>query len=391
MKMKHVLIMAIVLYIFSTGGTYAAFSVIGSSKVAQNPTDQTNQTTGNETPEEPEGLAIDPGEPKDQVCPLSGAMYTKTEKDVWASRRPLAVMIENHPEARPQSGLIRADIVFEALAEGGVTRFMAMYLCDAVRNEVTLAPIRSARTNYIDWASGFNLPLYVHVGGANLPGPVNALGQLNDYGWVGENDVNQFSVGYPTFVRNYNRLEGKDIATEHTMVTTTEKLWALGEKRKWTNTDPEGEEWQEGYKGWTFTDGEAGKGTVGTVSYEFWEGYDDYGVKWDYDKATNTYMRSMAGEAHKDLESGKQISVSNVIVLNIKSKVVDELKHMLYNTMGTGTAVIFKNGEAIEANWSKPKRESELVFTDKKGKPIEFVKGKVWVSAVDPSTGKVTY
>lgn len=390
MKMKNVLILAIGLYVLSTGATYAAFSMSGKKTGgAQN--NATATPIVEAPPEEVEGLNIDPGEAKDQACPLDGAMYTKTEKDVWVTRRPLAVMIENHPEARPQSGLNRADVVFEALAEGGVTRFMALFYCDAVRNEVTLAPIRSARTNYVDWASGFNKPLYVHVGGANLPGPVNALGQLSDYGWVGQNDINQFSVGYPTFVRNYNRIEGKEIATEHTMVTTTEKLWAVGTKRQWTNTDPKGVEWSAGYTGWSFADGEPGKGTVNTLAYEFWEGDTDYSVKWDYDKTSNTYLRTMAGEAHKDLDTQKQIAVSNVVVLNIKSKVVDELKHMLYNTQGTGTATLFKNGEAVEVNWSKPKRESELVFTDKKGKPVEFVKGKIWVSAVDPTAGKVTF
>lgn len=391
MKMKNVLLLAIVLYIISAGGAYAAFSM-GGSKLADNTQNQGDQIKEEEQVEEEEGLAIDPNEPKDQVCPLNGAKYTKTEQAVWATRRPLAVMIENHPEARPQSGLVRADIVFEALAEGGVTRYMAMYLCDAVRNEVTVAPVRSARTNYINLASGFNKPLYVHVGGANLPGPVNALGQLNDYGWVGQNDINQFSVGYPTFVRNYNRIAGKDIATEHTMVSTTEKLWAVGEKRDWTNLDPKGVEWSAGYKGWNF-DGteEAGKGSVSTVSYDFWDGFSDYSVKWDYDKATNTYLRSLAGSPDKDLDSGKQIAVKTVIVVNMKSKVVDELKHMSYTDTGTGTAVLFQNGEAIDINWSKAKRESELSFTDKKGKPVEFVPGKMWISVVDNAAGKVTY
>jgi hypothetical protein len=389
MKMKNLLILGIVLYVLSTAGTYgilAAMNKSTSDKLAETPTETTTEEI-----EEEEGLAIDPSEPKDQVCPLSGDMFTKTEKDVWATRRPLAVMIENHPEARPQSGLNRADIMFEALSEGGVTRFMGMYLCDVVRNDVVLAPVRSARTNYVNWASGFNNPLYVHVGGANLPGPANALGQLSDYGWVGENDINQFSVGYPTFVRDYNRIEGKDIATEHTMVTTSEKLWAIGEKREWTNTDPEGEEWQEGYKGWTFVDGEPGKGSKTTVSYDFWEGDTEYAVKWDYNSGANTYLRTMAGEAHKDLESGKQIEVKNVVVLNMKSKVVDELKHTLYTDTGTGTGVLFKNGEAIEINWAKAKRETELTFTDKKGKAVEMVKGKTWISVIDPAVGTVTY
>lgn len=384
MKMKQILMIAVGLYVLSAGSSFAAFRFMGGESGA--PVEVVETTQGEEIAEEG-GLDIDPSEPKDQACPLTGAMYTKTEKDVWSTRRPLAVMIENSPDARPQSGLIRADIVYEAMAEGGVTRFMAIYYCDAVRNDVVLAPVRSARTYYIDWASGYNYPLYVHVGGANVAGPTDALGQLGEYGWVGGNDINQFSVGYPTFKRDYNRIEGKDVATEHTMVSSTEKLWEVGVKRDWTHTNPDGEEWSEGYEGLTFQEGEAGKGDVKTVTFEFWDGFEAYGVKWDYDASSNTYKRTMSGEPHKDLESGKQIEVSNAIVLFSKEKgPINTEKHMIYQTTGTGTAIVFQNGEALEVNWSKPKRESELVFSDKKGKPLELVAGKSWISVVNVGT-----
>ncbi len=381
--MKKILPLALVLYIASAGVTFGALQLTSQQQTSE--MIDPSQSAGEE---DPDALAIDPSEPRDQVCPLNGAMYTTTEKNVWEKRRPLAIMIENAPDARPQSGLIKADIVFEAMAEGGVTRFMAMYLCDAVRKDVVVAPVRSARTYYIDWASGFNKPLYVHVGGANTPGPSNALGQLSDYGWVGQNDLNQFSIGYPTFKRDYNRLNGKEVATEHTMVSSTEKLWEYAAtSRKWTNTDPKGNDWYEGYKGWTFGEAEAGKGSVAQASFEFWDGFANYGVQWNYDKATNTYKRVMAGEPHIDLETQKQIEVSNAIVLFSKEKgPINELKHLLYTTTGTGTALVFNNGEATEVNWSKPKRESELAFTDKKGNPFKLTPGKVWISVVNVGT-----
>ena len=386
--MKKVLLLAVGLYIASTAVAYGGFTLMASDKVAV-PTDQ--QLADQQLLEEEEQvemlLDIDPKAAKDQICPLNGQMYTQIEKDAWEKRRPLAVMIENSPDARPQSGLIKSDVVFEALAEGGVTRFMAMYYCDAQRQDVVVAPVRSARTYFVDWASGFNRPLYVHVGGANTPGPANALGQIGDYGWNGANDVNQFSIGYPTFKRDYTRVEGKDLATEHTMVSSTEKLWLVGEDREWTATDPKGKEWADGFTPWTFADGEAGKGTVATSSFEFWDGFKQFSVKWDYDKATNSYKRTMAGEPHVDLETGKTIEVKNAVVLYSKEKgPIDELKHMLYQTTGTGTALVFQNGEAVEVNWSKAKRESPLLFTDKKGKPFAFVRGKIWISVVNVGT-----
>ena len=399
MTKKHLLIL-LGLYIASTVISFAGFSLLGGSPVGEQQVDNSAVDSTSSGDPSKQLLAISPQEAKDQVCPLNGAKYTMTEKNAWEKRRPLAVMIENHPEARPQSGLTKADIVFEALAEGGVTRFMGMFYCGVQAEDTTLAPVRSARTYFIDWASGFNLPLYVHVGGANTPGPANALGQLTDYGWTGQNDLNQFSIGYPTFVRDYNRIAGKEVATEHTMVTSTEKLWAVGVKRGWTNLTPQrkvgktttgGTDWKAGYTPWTFQDGTPSKGAVNTVAFEFWNGFSQYGVKWDYDAATNSYKRSMAGEAHTDLNNSKQVEVKNAIVMFADEKgPIDESKHMLYGTTGTGDAVIFQNGEAIPAKWFKKDRQAQLTFKDTKGKDIAFVRGQTWISTVSKTT-KVTY
>jgi len=280
---------------------------------------------------------------------------------------------------------------------------MALFYCGVQQFDTTLAPIRSARTYYVDYASGFNLPMYVHVGGANVPGPTDALGQLGDYGWNGENDMNQFSIGYPTFVRDYNRVPGKEIATEHTMVTSTEKLWAVAEKRGWTNMSPStvtgsgknkkevpGTDWKAGYKGWQFEDGKAGSGAVKTISYEFWSGYDDYAVEWTYDQASNSYMRKHGGENHTDLNNDKQVAAKNVIVLLTTEKgPVNEKKHMLYGTTGTGEALLFKNGEVMKITWSKKDREAELEFLDK-GKPVMLNRGLTWISVLG-KTAEVKY
>ncbi len=359
------------------------------------------QTTPEPVAEDTGLLDIDASAPRDQICPLNGVMYTQAEKDAWSTRRPLAVMIENTPDARPQSGLSYADIVFEAVAEGGITRFMPIFYCGVQNEDVTLAPIRSARTYYINLASGFNRPMYVHVGGANFDGTpeTHALNQLSDYGWTGENDINQFSVGYPTFIRDYNRVPGKELATEHTMTTSTEKLWAVAEKRGWTNMSPEltvgrktieSSDWLDGYTGWTFVDG-AAKGSAQTVSYSFWSGMNNYDVKWQYDPSTNLYTRYTGGNVHTDLENGEAITASDVIVMFAKeSGPLNEVKHMMYDVIGKGDAIIFHNGAAEEITWSKKTRESELEFFNEDGDAIEMTRGKIWVSVLAIGTD-VTY
>lgn len=393
--MKRLVLFALIAYALSAVGSTFLFRALAQPEFVSVDSEQ------NDADETKLGalLNIDPSEPKDQVCPINGAKYTTTERNAWEKRRPLAVMIENSTDARPQSGLIRADAVYEIVAEGGITRFMGIYYCDAQRDDIVLAPVRSARTYFLDYASGYNFPMYVHVGGANLPGPTDALGQINQYGWALENDINQFSVGYPTFIRNSARL-GRDVATEHTMETTTEKLWKVAADREWTNMSPArrvgakqipAADWKEGFKPAAVEDGSAGAGSVSAISHEFWSGYADFAVNWQYDQATNTYKRTMGGAPHTDLESAQQIAVSNVIILLTPERgPLNENKHMLYTTTGTGKAIIFKNGEAIEARWSKPTRESQLAFVDSKGSAIPLVAGKQWISVLDVAT-KIEY
>ena len=395
---KSTLLLVLGLYLVSSLVSFGFFSYFGSS-------DSLATTVAPDSEAETETLLselleIGPDEEKDQACPLNGKYYTQTERQAWEKRRPLAVMIENHPEARPQSGLSEADVVFEAIAEGGVTRFMGIFYCGVQRFDTTLAPVRSARTYFIDWASGFNRPLYVHVGGANLPGPADALGQLSDYGWVGENDLNQFSIGYPTFVRDYNRVEGKEVATEHTMVSTTEGLWEVGEERGWTNLSRErkygrktigGDDWQDDFEPWAFQDSQPEAGQVREIAYDFWSGYGDYSVRWEFDADSNSYKRFMGGESHIDLNNNKQIQAANVIVLLTTEKgPIDEKKHLLYGTTGSGDALLFKNGEVEEVTWTKKTRTDELDFVDDRGKQVPLARGLTWISVVSKDT-EVTY
>lgn len=394
---KKILVMALVLYVVSATATFTLLSAQSNSN-DQGAVQQGQDNTGTPSGTTTLGslLKIDPNEPRDQACPLNGALYTATEKKAWEEHRPIAVMIENTPDARPQSGISNADVVFEAVAEGGVTRFMAFFYCGAQRDDILVAPVRSARSYFIDWASGFNRPLYVHVGGANLPGPANALGQLSDYGWKLNNDIDAMSESYPTFVRNYNRIEGKEVATEHTMESSTERIWKVADKRKWTNMSPErkvgktvvpSKDWKEGFTPWTFSTEKVAAGSVTKFGYEFWSGYSDYAVEWQYDAATGMYKRVLGGAPHVDLNTNQQVMASTVVVLLTTEKgPIDEKKHMLYTTTGTGDALIYKNGEEVKARWSKKDREAPLTFVDSKGKDVALNPGLIWISVVDKAT-----
>ncbi|PIS08948.1 hypothetical protein COT75_03735 [Candidatus Beckwithbacteria bacterium CG10_big_fil_rev_8_21_14_0_10_34_10] len=376
------------IYLLSTGVSYAVFNHYAKPSMPKD----------GFAIETEEGLRLDVTGPKDKECPLNGKMFTKEEEESWSKRRPLFVMIENHEEARPQSGLSKTDIVYEAVAEGGITRFGAIFYCDTQAKETIMGPVRSARTYFVDWASEYGPALYAHVGGAHCDpqtsegclngGRADALGQIYDYGWEGENDLNQFSLGYPTFWRDYERI-GHTVATEHTMYSTTEKLWKVADKRDWTNLDPEEGEWIDNFTPWSFKDGEPG-GSVNSISFGFWDEYKDYGVKWEYDSGNNEYKRVNGGEAHKDLNTDSQVTTKNVVIQFAKESPANDgypgNVHLLYGTTGTGKALVFQDGKVVKANWSKKNRIGRTVFTTEGGSEIEFVRGRIWIEVLPTGT-----
>lgn len=341
----------------------------------------------------PNGTAMfDDSLPKTEECPINGQMYSKKQRDWWEQHRPLGVMIENHEDSRPQSGLSYADVIYEAVAEGGITRFLAVYYCQDAN---PIGPVRSARTYYIDLLSEYgDAPLYAHVGGANAPGPADALSQLEQYGWAGHNDLNQFSIGFPTFWRDYDRL-GHTTATEHTMYSTTTKLWDFAKKdRKLTNVDEDGVAWDKKFVAYSFKDDEKlASPSANTIRLEFWEGYKDYFVDWAYDKSTNSYKRNNGGKPHIDLDTKKQLTTKNVVVLFMQeSNAFDGYEnnaHLLYKNKGTGKARVFMNGNDIAATWRKDSRTAKMLLFDKSGKPIAFTRGNIWFSIL-PTTGVLT-
>lgn len=389
---KQLLLLSLVLYFVATALTYAGIKAFGGK--AGGTTNTVATPTAGQTSSK---FKVDPSLPKDQECPLNGEKFTKPEKEIWVGRRPLMVMIENHQDSRPQSGLSASDVVYEAVAEGGITRFMAVFFCNASAEDVQIGPVRSARTYYLDFASEYgDKPLYVHVGGANSPGPANALGQIEDYDWAGVNDMNQFSIGFPTFWRDYDRL-GHEVATEHTMYSTTAKLWAYAaSKRKLSATDAKGVSWDSEFIPYKFKEDEvlAKRPGSASLSFVFWNKYNDYAVKWDYDKKTNSYLRINAELPHTDRNNNQQLSAKNVVTLFMNESNANDgyenNAHLLYKTKGTGTAKVYSDGIATDAKWQKKDRTSRLKLTDaNSGEEIKFNRGRIWFEVLATGT-KVT-
>jgi hypothetical protein len=332
-------------------------------------------------------------EPKTEVCPMNGQLFSKTQRQLWEKRRPLGIMVENHREARPQSGLSTADIVYEVVAEGGITRFLLIYYCQDASH---IGPVRSARIYFIKLLQEYgDYPLYAHVGGANTPGPADALGEIVDLGWSGYNDLNQFSVPFPYFWRDYERLPNR--ATEHTVYTSSSKLWQYAaEKRGLTNMDKEGAKWDENFMTWTFEDDAKteGRGNIKDISFDFWESKDGtYAVKWQYDKVTNSFKRFNGGSPHLDKNTGAQVAAKNVVIVFAKESPANDGYpggHLLYGVVGQANGIIFQNGQATKVDWVKKTAESRMRFYDKKGNEVSFVRGPIWIEIL-PTGNEVNY
>lgn len=349
---------------------------------------------------DPETLA-----PKTAMCPINGRMMTEKQKAKWLTRRPMGVAIENSVDARPQSGLSYADVVYEAVAEGGITRFLGIYYC---QDAPTIGPVRSARVHFMTMLREYGeYPLYAHVGGANCDqetgsgcangAKADALGLIRKLGWDGYNDLNQFGVPFPYYWRDYERLPG--VATEHTVYSSTAKLWDFVKaKRELTNVDSDGVSWDKNFTEWKFQDNAkaADRGAGGKISFGFWTSFaDSMSVTWTYDSKTNSYLRENGGKPHLDKDTSKQLSAKNVIIMFADESMANDGydgsgAHILYDLKGTGDALIFQNGKAIKGGWAKDSPEDRTIYSDATGKEIKMVRGQVFVEIL-PTGNKVTY
>lgn len=362
-----IIVSSIVAFILSTAVSLVFFSKtsVGSNIVSKSGFNLTDKSGADES-----GV-------KDQPCPLNGKMHTQSQKDTWEKRPPLAVMVENSTDARPQGGLTHADVVYEVVAEGGITRFMAIFLCEDAGD---IHPVRSARTYFLDWLSEYNGALYAHVGGANTSGPANALGQIQDYGI---RDMDQFGLGFPTYWR------GADRVAPHNVHTTTEKLWKAGADRNW-GVEVDGERWDKNFAQWQFKSDEAAvTPTASKIFVPFWtQSVNDYGVNWTYNPTTNSYDRSHNSTGNFTDTTDNAIVSPKVVILQFQEESVandgyDAGQHLLYDNKGIGTGLLFQDGLVTKIKWNKKSRLSRSVYTDSKtGKEVELNRGQVWIETV---------
>lgn len=293
------------------------------------------------------------------VSPTPAATPTPALKDAF-DFQPLAVMIDNQDDARPQSGLIDADVVYEAVTEAGITRFMAVF---ANKLAPVVGPIRSARHYFIYWASEYNA-IYVHAG-------------ASPQGYVAERDTGISRIDYTYGEGSFWRSSDRD--APHNLYASTDEL------RNAVRDEGKGSLGPLSFK----ADSPASTSAVEEIVIIHPDGYR---VGYVYDKGDNSYQRYMLRQPHVDALNGVQYHPKNVIVQFVSTWRIrgDTAGRVDMELIGDGPAYFFLDGKAIEGSWRKNSPTSPTVFLNENGDKVTFNAGQTWIQVV-PSDSQITY
>jgi hypothetical protein len=300
---------------------------------------------------------------------FSGLEISDTVKD----DRPVALMVENTTDARPQSGLIYADIVFEVVDEYGITRFVTVFSSYEAK---TVGPVRSARIYYAEIARSID-PLYAFWG--TYPECYDVIKNLD----IDVLDGNSEVIAYANSGwRDYTR---SDI-TEHTAFMSTIAL-----KEDAADYDYSLKGGQSPLRFKTDAD-DSDRGDITDITINF--SSETFKSYFEYDKEKNNYLKYVGGQPHTDYETGDQIEVNNVIVMitDIEGP-IDQYGHMVVRTTGNidnSKAFFFMDGKVIEGTWERSSAFDPFTYKDDNGDIILFNRGSTWIALVQ-DTDMLTY
>jgi len=277
----------------------------------------------------------------------------------------VGVMIENFVSARPQAGVAGASVVYEAPAEGNITRFLALFPKDA---EIEKAgPIRSSRPYYLDFISEYPGAMYMHVGGSP-----EALEKIPQYKIFAMNE----------FYRSlYFWRDDKKEAPHNTY--TSSDLWQGAYDRYADKTI------NPSFEPWNFSASSSRvcvESCVTQIEIPF--SLPSYIVKWKYNPELKIFERYHSVNVHVD-EKGTPVKANTVIVQHVTDKILDDVGRRALGVVGEGKAEVYVYGEKFEGTWKKDSRTSRTKFFDAAGNEMPLAPGKIWVEIV-PQNIKVS-
>lgn len=263
--------------------------------------------------------------------------------------RPLSIMINNAPAARPQSGISEADILYEVLAEGGITRLIGVF--QSHTGVVKIGPIRSIRPYLIDIGESHG-GVTVHAGGS--PDAYAILQRQK------KDDMDEIGRAGAYFWRD------KERKAPHNLYSNTAKLREGAEKLGYAK--------DTAVPGYTF----AAAGHVpsgGTTVPEFRVSFllKSYEVGYKYNTERRIYARSVNGKPYFDLNNNQAVEAANVIVMGSDHKVLDDVGRLKVDVELGGEGVLFQSGEAIQGRWVR--KPGDIIRFVKDGQEAPMVPG----------------
>jgi hypothetical protein len=291
-------------------------------------------------------------------CPLTGL---PAEGIDWSQRRAILVQIGNSPPERPQSELALADIVFEHITEGGITRFSAVYLC---RDALNIGPVRSGRLINLENVPMMNA-IFVHVGASNgviAQFAASEISQARFDEYIGDPGITRISSRQPPF----------------NAYTSTELIWSLARER---SLIPGAR-----YTVLKFGAAPAAGSLATRADLPIQPGVTD--VSYAYDAASGLYLRSMGGFLHSDLSTGQPLSAANVLIVyatHTQTEIVEDSlgsRSIQIDLTSGGRVQLLRDGQVYEGAWSRPDRYAFFDLKDASGGPLLLKTGNTWVQIV---------
>ena len=315
-----------------------------SKKKASNTYDNVNQPV-----EQPQGNAY---------RKIDGMLTTAENSNLL----PIAIVVENYKDVRPQSGLSQANVVYEALAEGGITRFLGIF-ADGTDIK-TIGPVRSARTYFVEIAEEYG-GIFAHIGGSP-----QALGMLSYEDYI--TDLNQF-----TYSQYYWRDEA--IPAPHNLFTSSQMM-------SFAARDLLSDKTAGDYQGWKFKkEKDFASRPDKEISLKIDFSLDDYAVEWKYNRDNNNYLRFNGNIEQKDKNNEQQITAKNIII-QFAETTMQDAERLNIKTVGEGDAIIFKDGAYFIGKWKKAATGDRTIFYNDQNQEIEFNSGNTWIELVKTDT-----
>jgi hypothetical protein len=319
------------------------------------------------TPADPSAQPPAPTTPPD-IARLDGVRTTPER----AAREPVALMLDDSVAARPQAGFNAASVVYQAPADGGEDRYMLVFQEADAR---TVGPIRSGRPYFVRWAAEFRAA-FGHYGGdaKTLQLVIPALDDNLIY------DVDALRNAASAFHRIRTR------SAPHNAYTSTAVFRRVARRVGAPAT------MVAGLPMWTFADDLplAERAAHGSITVPYGRGV----VGYAYDRASNRYLRSVSGKPQIDAGDSRRVTARNVVVLFMRLSYDPESepghRRPILDQIGTGKAIVFRNGQAIKATWRKDDAGGLTRFLDAAGHDITLVRGRIFIQVVATGT-KVTY